>query len=175
MRTVKAIVVAVMLCLVLGAARADEPAVESPSKRYVVRLQHRDGATFPVIILRDTQSGRESEIFDYDSVGQGTTGLEALWSPDSVHLALTIVVGPSTQEVQLYRIAEGQAREIEIPPVPKAFDTKKYSHRGGTYADRWEGSRVLWIGDSSKNRRFRYRFTKNDKLVVDAFKDDAPQ
>ncbi len=166
------ILIAFLFSALYLAAHADEPSVVSPNKRYHVRLHHNPGAIFPVIILRDARTGREAEVFDYDSVGQGTTGLDALWSPDSRYVALGIAVGPSTHEVEVYRIDNGKAAEVELLPLPKSLDTKKYSFRGGTFADRWEDSRTLWVGDSSKNRSFRYHFTKNGKLLAHAFKDD---
>lgn len=158
--------------LVLCAITKAEPTVASPDKRYLLVLRApKPDSVYPIIVLRDARTGRETEVFDYDSVGQGTTGLSALWSPDSRYVALTIAVGPSTQDVGVYRIENGNAHEIEILPLPKALDTKKYSFRGGPYVDRWEDNQTLWIGDSSKSRVFRYRFTKSGKLRADRFEE----
>lgn len=170
-RTILTALLSLTLCI---AANADKHALASPNKRYLIRLHHKRDSIYPVIILRDTRTGREVEVFDYDSTGQGTTALEALWSPDSRHVALDISVGPSTHEVAVYRIEDGKATEAELLPLPKALDIKKYSFRGGTFASHWKDNRTLWIGDNSKNRSFRYRFTENGKLLTDAFKDDLP-
>ena len=157
------------------AARAEESSIVSPDKCYLIRLQRKPQSIYPVVILRDARTGVESEIFDYGSVGQGTTGLRALWSPDNQYFALDIAVGPSTQEVEVFHIKGGKAYEVEILPIPKALDTKKYSFRGGTFAKSWgANSQGLWIGDSSKNRSFHFRFTKDGKLKADAFKDEEP-
>jgi hypothetical protein len=149
--------------------------VASPDSRYIVRLHHKPDSTFPLILLRDTRTGRETEVFDYDSVGQGTTGLHAVWSPDSRHVAVTIAVGPATQEFAVYRVADGTASELEILPIPKALDAPRHGHRGGPSVNRWEDNRTLWINDGQKNRAFRYRISKQGKLLADGFKDDTPE
>lgn len=171
----KATFLTLLLSTFCLAASSNEPSVASPDGRYVVRLCHKPDSIYPLILLRDTRTGKETEVFDYDSVGQGTTGLDAVWSPDSRYLALTIAVGPATQEFAVYRIADGAARELEILPIPKSLDAPRYGHRGGPSVNRWEDSRTLWINDGQKNRAFRYRITKHGKLLADGFKNDTPE
>jgi hypothetical protein len=172
MRTTLLVLLFLTLCL---AARGDESSVASPDGRYAVRLHHKPNSVFPLILLRDIRSGNETEVFDYESVGQGTTGLHAVWSPDSRHVAFTIAVGPATQEFAVYRIANGTVRELEILPIPKSLDAPHQGHRGGPSVNRWEDSHTLWINDGQKNRAFRYRITKQSKLLADGFKEDKPE
>lgn len=172
-RRVIAAAIAILFSALQVIANADEPSLASPDKRYLIRLHHKPDAIYPVVILRDTRSGHESQIFDYDSVGQGAIGLDALWSPDSRYVVLGIAVSPSKHAVKVYRIDQGVVREVEILPVPKALDTRTKSDRGGPFTDRWEDNRTLWIGDSTKYRVFRYRVTKDGKLKADAFKEES--
>jgi hypothetical protein len=125
-------------------------------------------------MLRDTRTSREAEVFDCDSVGQGT-GLHAVWSPDSRHLALTIAMGPATQDAFVYRIRDGVAHEVKLLPIPKSIDAPRHGHRGGPSVERWQDSRTLWIADGQKNRSFRYRFTNQGKLLADGFKQHEPE
>ena len=126
-------------------------------------------------MLRDTRTGRDVELFDYDSVGQGTSVLRAFWSPDSRHVALTLAMGPATQDVAVYRITEGVAHEVTLLPIPKSIDAQRYGHRGGPSVERWGDNRTLWVSDGQKSRSFRYSFTKQDKLLADDFKKHAPE
>jgi hypothetical protein len=128
-----------------------------------------------VIILRDTRTGREAEIFDYESVGQGTSVLHAVWSPDSRYVALTLAMGPATQDVAVYRVTDGAAREVKILPIPKSLDAKRHGHRGGPSVERWQDHRTLWVSDDQKNRSFRYRLNKQGQLVADGFRQHAPE
>jgi hypothetical protein len=171
----KTAVLAILFSVVcLQAADHDTP-VKSPDKRYVIFLRPPQGdAVFPVIMLRDSRTGREEEIFDGNSIGQGAD-LHAVWSPDSRHVALTIAMGPATQEVFVYRISNGVVSEVELLPIPKAIDARRYGHRGGPSVKHWQDSRTLWIVDGQKSRSFRYRFTKQGKLLADGFKQDAPE
>jgi hypothetical protein len=162
-----------LLVSTLPLIAADEPSVASPDRRYAIRLHHEPDAVYPVILLRDTRSGKETEVFTYDSVGQVTTRLRSAWSPDSHHVAFTIAVGPATQEFAVFRMVDGTARELEILPIPKSLDAPLLGHRGGPSVDRWADNRTLWINDGQKNRAFRYRITKEGKLAADGFKDDA--
>lgn len=134
MRTALTALAYLTMCLV---ASANDPAVPSPDQRYIITLRHpKTDAIYPVIVLRDKRTGRDTEVFNYDSVGQGTTGLDALWSPNSRYVAITIAVGPATQDVEVYRIDNGKAVEVELLPPPKAIDAKKHSFRGGPSAAR---------------------------------------
>jgi hypothetical protein len=157
-------------------ASAGEPSVPSPDKRYLVTLQSaKPDTAFPVIVLRDTSTGRDVELFDYDSVGQGTSALHAVWSPDSRHVALTLAMGPATQNVAVYRITNGTAHEVPILPIPKSLDAVRHGHRGGPSVDCWHDNRTLWVNDGQKSRSFRYRFTKQGKLLADHFKEQTPE
>ena len=148
----------------------------SPDKRYLVTLRPpKPDTAFPVIMLRDTRTGRDVELFDYDSVGQGTSVLSAFWSPDSRYVALTLAMGPATQDVAVYRITEGAVHEVTLLPIPKSLDAERYGHRGGPSVDRWEDNRSLWVSDGQKSRSFRYRFTKQDELLADDFKQHTPE
>jgi hypothetical protein len=149
--------------------------IKSPDERYVVFLRTLQGdAVFPVIVLRDTRTNREAEVFDCESVGQGT-GLDAVWSPDSRHLALTIAMGPATQDAFVYRIRNGVVHQVELLPIPKNIDAPRQGHRGGPSVERWQDSRTVWIADGQKNRSFRYRFTKKGKPLADGFMQHEPE
>ena len=84
-------------------------------------------------------------------------------------------MGPATQDFAVYGVADGTPREVEILPIPKPLDAKRYGHRGGPSVERWQDNRTLWIRDSQKSRSFRYRFTKQGKLLADGFKQQKTE
>lgn len=170
MHLVKATILSLLLFAVFVQAADYDAPVKSPDGRCVVFLRPPAGeAVFPVITLRDTRTGKETEIFDGDSIGQNT-GLHAVWSPDSRHVALTIAMGPATQEAFVYRVDNGAVHEVELLPIPKSIDAPRHGHRGGPSVERWQDNRTLWINDGQKSRAFRYRLTKQGKLLADGFK-----
>jgi hypothetical protein len=167
-------IIALAFSLMIGVtAHGGELTVTSPDKRYSIIFRHSKGeSVLPVIFLRETLNGYESKLFEYaSSLGQAASSQKALWSPDSHHFALTIVAGKGTMEVVVYRLRNDSLDKVEILPLPKAIDTEEISFPGSPSADRWEDIRTLWISDSSKNRCFRYRLTKNRKMLADAFEE----
>ncbi len=165
----------VLLLVALGLeASGDEPSVSSPDGRYILRLFHKANSIFPVIFLKDTRTGGETEVFDYESVDEGTTDLDAIWSPDSRHVAIDVRNGPATHMCVAYLVKNGQAREIEFLPIRKSLDATRHNFRGGTFGDHWEDNQTLWVGDTQKFRTFRYRLTKKGKLLTIGFKANDP-
>ena len=67
---------------------------------------------------------------------------------------------------------ELHAAAVEKLPIPANLDKEPYKIRGGEFVDRWANATTLWIGDSSKFRLFRYRFTSQGKLLADKYKND---
>jgi hypothetical protein len=146
----------------------------SPNKRYELSLvQPTERDKYPLIILRDLQTGRKLWDFDYDQIAERQSGeLHAGWSPGSKHLAITIqaarVVGTT-----VLRIDGQNVEEVDFLPIPAKLNKESYTTRGGEYFSHWETNTSLWLNDSTKSRSFRYSLTNKGKLLADAFKDDT--
>jgi len=154
-------------------AHGDELTVTSPDQRYSIIFRHSNGESFlPDTYLHESLTGDDLRLAGYAPIKKGSSRFNALWSPDSRHVAVTLTGLPGLNGVQVWRIGVSpHISMLEILPLPKAIDTKKTSFVGGTSAHSWEGNEILWISDRSKNRLFRYRLTKNRKMLADAFEE----
>lgn len=155
------------------AAEKTPDVLVSPDKRFELKLiQPAEPGKYPLMVLRDLKSGQALWEFDYAEVDEWHTGeLDAAWTPDSRHLAVTIqvarVIGTTVLSVHQEKV-----EEVEFLPVPAKLNKKSYTTRGGEFFSHWESNTSLWLNDNTRNRSFRYSLTKEGKLLADAFKDD---
>jgi hypothetical protein len=184
----KTIMLTIIFLKISLAAHGGELTIESPDKRYSIIFRHSNGESFlPDIYLHETLTGHDIRLAHYAKIKKGSSNFNAMWSPDSNHVAVSLtglhgfakvhdpdqaLIYVGDNPVRVWRIGVSpRISLVEFLPIPKALDTRKTSFHLSTFALRWEGNKTLWISDGPKNRCFRYRLTKNGKMLADAFKE----